>query len=293
MTTLTVAPAEPADAALARRLWAPVEAVHVPVYFAPSVRAALEGLGLSGRMACYAASRAAPMGAVGPEVVTAAFHGFAPRLVASVVPAVWSHADPADVITTTLEAAEALLTDALAAVGDDVATALPLLVRVATAHPIDGRPLGAAWAGVAWTGRPIADLWLAATRVRESRGDGHVACLTLAGLDGVTAHLTLRGDDPALRERLSGLRGWTDDEFEAGAARLRARGLLDVGGALTPEGVALRADVEEATDALVAPAWGVLDAREREDLTAALDRIAAAIAATGALPSIVTRHLTL
>jgi hypothetical protein len=171
-------------------------------------------------------------------------------------------------------------------------TALPLLVRVATAHPLDGRPLGSAWAGVAWTGRPVADLWLAATRIRESRGDGHIACLTLAGLDGVTAHLSLRGDDPVLRERLAGLRGWTDDEFDAGASRLRARGLLDASGALTPEGTALRASVEEATDALVAPAWGVLDAREREGLTGALERIAAAIAATGVLPSVVTRHLT-
>ena len=42
----------------------------------------------------YFAMRAAPLGPVGAGVVTALFHGFAPRMVARAVPEVWSMAAP-------------------------------------------------------------------------------------------------------------------------------------------------------------------------------------------------------
>src|ERR671933_567037 len=59
--------------ATARRLWALGEPVHALTYFADESRAAGEAAGLTGFWAGYFAFRAAPLGPVGPEVVTATF----------------------------------------------------------------------------------------------------------------------------------------------------------------------------------------------------------------------------
>ena len=68
--------------ATARRLWALGEPFHALTYFADESRAAGEAAGLTGFWAGYFAFRAAPLGPVGPEVVTASFYNFAPAFVA-------------------------------------------------------------------------------------------------------------------------------------------------------------------------------------------------------------------
>jgi hypothetical protein len=62
-------------------------------------------------------------------------------------------------------------------------------------------------------------------------------------------------------------RSWPDDEWQAAAERLRARGLLQ-GDALTSDGVALRDRIEAMTDFAAAPAWAVLSEDEAERLRA-------------------------
>src|SRR4051812_24871517 len=84
----------------ARRLWALGEPFHALTYFADEGRAAGEALGLTGFWQTYFAFRAAPLGAVGAEVVTATFYNFAPDFVARRVPAVWEAVSP----TAALEA---------------------------------------------------------------------------------------------------------------------------------------------------------------------------------------------
>src|SRR4051812_186028 len=78
----------------ARRLWALGEPLHALIYFAEEARAAGEAAGLAGFWQTYFAFRAAPLGPVGPAVVTAAFYNFAPGFVAKRVPAVWSAISP-------------------------------------------------------------------------------------------------------------------------------------------------------------------------------------------------------
>ena len=79
----------------ARRLWALAEPYHALTYFAAESRDAAEACGLRGFWRGYFAMRAAPLGPVGPAVVTAVFYNFAPAFVARAVPEVWDAAPPA------------------------------------------------------------------------------------------------------------------------------------------------------------------------------------------------------
>jgi hypothetical protein len=127
----------------------------------------------------------------------------------------------------------------------------------------------------------LGRLWHAATVLREYRGDGHVAALVAAQVDGVEAQLLHRA---ALVPQQREFRGWTEEEWAAAADRLRARGLLDATGAPTVRGRELRADVERSTDRAAASALRGLDDAAVRELVAALGPVARAIADAGAVP---------
>ena len=76
-----------AEKTLERSLRDAIEPFHSICYFADEPKARYLELGMH-PWASYFGQRAAPMGAVGAEVVTAAFYGFNPRLVARSVPGV-------------------------------------------------------------------------------------------------------------------------------------------------------------------------------------------------------------
>jgi hypothetical protein len=272
-----------------RELWQATEGVHAVAYFSTEVDEAVAAAGITGWWRGYFAGRAAPMGAVGPEVVTATFANFAPAMVGRNLPSAWAMASP--------EAVLAARDDGLAAAfarldGDDrsVTTALAevvlLLDRAADAAPLVGRPLGAAWAAhralVLREGGARVPVglraWLATTVLREQRGDAHVAAWAAAGLDGCEAHLTLAGTGQVPGEVLQGARGWTDDDWSAAHDRLVARGLLGDDGVLTPAGASLRAEVEAATDRASAVAWSVLADDERQRVCDVLGPLGAVIA---------------
>lgn len=274
-----------------RRVWGRLEAIHVLAYFAPPVLEATVQLGLEDPMVGYIAGRSAPMGQVGPELVTAAFYGFSPAMVARALPAAWATARPEQVLQAKQQALQELLRD-LVGDADELARAAELAREVSLLQPILGRPLAAAWSSVPWGDDPALVLWQSATRIRESRGDGHVAVLVEAQLDGVEAHLAMRGDTPKLRAILGAIRGITHAEWDAAADRLRGRGVLDAEGALTAEGVALRDRLERRTDELAAPAWGAFGSDRSAALLEALDPLVARILDVGIVPRIVARIAT-
>nr|WP_306839254.1 hypothetical protein [Catenuloplanes nepalensis] len=140
--------------------------------------------------------------------------------------------------------------------GDGLAEAAVLLRRAASAAPLAGRPLAAANADLPWPEDPIGTLWQAATLLREHRGDGHVAALLVAGLDGAES-LVWRASLDSSREVLQPARGWTDAQWDAAAARLTDRGWLAAGVA-TEAAHAARDTVERQTDALAAAPWQAL-----------------------------------
>jgi hypothetical protein len=277
--------------ATARRLWTRLEALHVLVYFAPEVRAAHAEVGLETRMASYVAARLGPLGAVSPELATAVLYGFAPRAVTGAIPDVWRRIAPSEAIEVTNEAMGRVLAPLVEGLDAEVVRAAEIARQAASFHPIIGRPLAGARASLPWPQEPALALWEAATRIRESRGGGHVACLVEADLDGPSSHLSLHGDRPKVRERYGALRGWTEAEWDAAARGLRARGLLAEDGALTGEGRHLRTHLEDRTDALAAPPWTALGEAISEQLRRAMSPLVQRIMASGLLPGAIARNL--
>jgi hypothetical protein len=69
-------------------------------------------------------------------------------------------------------------------------------------------------------------------------------------------------------------RGWSEEEWAEGVARLQRRGVLDAAGGLADAGRELRNDVESMTDRLAADPWESLDEASRERLFATLRKLA-------------------
>jgi hypothetical protein len=262
-----------AQTSTARTMWSLLEPIHAVTYFSDPGRAALSGVGLRGFWRGYFAGRAAPLGAVGPAVVTAVFYNFAPRQVYRALPAVWEMATPAVALAARLDGSAAALRAALPA---DPAPVLAPLEQAAATLTFEGRPLSAAIADLPPSADPVERLWELATLFREHRGDGHFAALIAAGLDGCEV-LTLRAAIDVDRKILQDSRGWTDEEWEAAQARLAARGLLNADGTSTDAGRAAYSAVEEATDRAAGRCWQVLPPDELAKLMEQLTPLAAAV----------------
>jgi hypothetical protein len=286
----------------ARRMWALFESVHIVSYFAAEPRAEFERSGLRGYWRGYFAGRAAPIGEVGAAPVIAAFFSFAPAMVARAVPSIWDVITPAEALRAREAGAVAAMRNLLGlaagqAVPDDVAQAADLLAAATADIGTAGRPLGAPNAALPIPGEPLARLWHAATVLREHRGDGHVAALVAADIDGAEALVLRSGVDLAAdgalgrqawgwtRDQLQPIRGWDDAQWDAAAGRLASRGLLRPDGAATPAGVARYEDAEQATDRAAARPWAALGADRTERLAALLEPVAAACAAVRPAPA--------
>ena len=251
---------DPADVARAHRA---VEPLHAHMYFAPEHDETFSALGLRpGRMS-YFAGRAAPMGAVGAGVVTATFYNFAPSLVAHMIPRAWTLASPEQVVEARWEVARRSLTRLLgeeAIESAEFAELAGLLREACDALTPEGRPLYAGHADLPWPNDPLLDLWHAATLLREYRGDGHIAALLHADLNGLEALITHTATGRGFTlPAAKATRGWSEEEWAAESAALAERGLLDDDG-LTPEGKDLRARIEAETDVLSADPWLLLGA---------------------------------
>jgi hypothetical protein len=244
-------------AAWAGRAHRAIETLHSLVYFVPEAEAEYVATGLRPGRMHYFASRSAPMGPVPASVVAATFYNFNPVLVAKYVPRAWTLAAPQDILAARLRVVEKSYARLLPSGAHALAIAeLAQLLREAAGDlPVEGRPLFAGHASLPWPDEPVPVLWHAASLLREFRGDGHIAALLqaeLSGLEAIVTHTaTGRGFLPDVARSL---RGWSADEWTAAAESLQARGLM-AGDALTDAGVALRAELEAATDRLDTAAW--------------------------------------
>jgi hypothetical protein len=246
---------------LARQMWRTLEPYHGLIYFTPRAAEAYARLGIEGQ-AGYFASRAAALGPVPAGVVVATFYNFDPRVVRAAIPAAWQVTTPAQLIEARRGAADAALREVLGdevVVSDDMAAAAEAARRAAGACTQEGRPLYAAHAALPWPDEPHMVLWHATTLLREFRGDGHIAALVGEGIDGCESLVTHGASDSLVTlDGLRASRGWSDDAWSAACERLRARGWLDDGDALTPEGAAARDRVERLTDERAMAPWRAL-----------------------------------
>ena len=287
----------------ARRLWRAVEPVHAVTYFAPEDQQACTELGTRGFWMSYFAQRAAPLGPVPPEVVTALFYNFHPGLVRRAVPDVWAVATPQRYLEVRLSSVDAALHRLL---GPDVlgspqvAEAAEIARAAALAAPTAGRALAAANAALSWPDPPHLVLWHAQTVLREHRGDGHVAALLSAGVDPVEALVLFAADQAMDADWLRTRRGWSEPEWVGAVERLAGRGLVDpvegvetaAGGtpaelpaaALTPAGRAIRDEVERRTDELADVPWAAVGDRADRLVELVAPLVTAIMAGDGFLP---------
>jgi hypothetical protein len=271
---------------LARRAWTLYEPIHAIVYFAPEVTETYKAAGLRGGWMGYFASRSAPMGAVGAEVVTAVFHNFKPAMVARAIPDAWTFSSPERVLEARWSVADSALRrlwgDAVHSA--DVAEAAASALELARGLDAGGRPLFAGTAGLSVPEAPHLALWHACTLLREHRFDGHIAALTVHGLSGIEALITIvasgSGVDAAAYRTF---RGWTEEEWAQAEQGLRDRGLIDAASSLTAEGRALREGVEQMTDRLAARVWDAMDEAASERLLGVLGGLARKLEGPGGL----------
>ncbi|MFF4779011.1 hypothetical protein ACFY05_39925 [Microtetraspora fusca] len=238
---------------LARRFWEAIEPIHAVAYFTPEPAEAAATVGLRGWWMGYFAGRLAPVGAVDAATGAALSFAFSPAKVARALPDAWALADPGTVLATRLEAVRAAVARVLPPAGrEELGLLVELLERAVAGCGFEGRALAAAWSRVPRPADLVGRLWLAATILREHRGDGHVVAVVHAGLTGIEAGLTHVATGNVSRELIQKSRGWTDAEWDEARRRLVARGLLDRDSRLTKTGGALRREIESATDRLAA-----------------------------------------
>lgn len=253
-----------AEGLMARKTWRTLEPSHGMIYFVPEAAAAYERLGITGRMG-YFASRAAPMGAVTPEVVVSTFFNFNPVLVHAAIPRAWEIATPVSLLAARLEAVDGAFRRLL---GDEV-IASPEMERAAqlargmaevAGTRVEGRPLCAGHANLPWPDEPHLALWHAQSVLREFRGDGHIALLLTHGLSGIEALITHGSTGDVPLRILQSTRGWTDVEWNVTVVSLRERGWLTDGNdpALTEWGLQQRQAIEDQTDLLAAGPYASL-----------------------------------
>lgn len=264
-----------------------LDPLHSLIYFVPEAEERYTAAGLRpGRMG-YFASRSAAMGAVSAGTVTATFYNFSPQLVARHIPDAWTLASPAQVLAARKEAADAALRRLLGEAVDspELAEAAVLAREAADACTPEGRPLYAAHAELDWPSEPHLALWHACTLLREFRGDGHLAALSINGVNGLKALITHtatgKGFLPAVAKAS---RAWSDEEWDAASAQLRSDGLLNEEGALTEQGVQLRQRIEDQTDAAAVGPWRHLGAEKAGRLHDIGRRLARTAVAAGAFP---------
>jgi hypothetical protein len=250
------------DPTIARKTWRTLEPIHGAIYFAVEAREEYAALGLDDRMAGYFASRSAPMGAVPADVVIATFFNFDPGLVRRSMDGVWDRVAPADMSAARLRAADRMIrrhaeafveTAELAEAADLARTA-----AVAACSRPEGRPLFAGHASLPWPDEPHLVLWHAQSLLREFRGDGHIAALTVEDIDGCEALVTHAAAGDVSADILRATRQRSGDDWLAAEERLRERGWLDPDLAFTELGRKRRDWIEARTDELATAPYGAI-----------------------------------
>jgi hypothetical protein len=277
----------------ARTLAAALEPVTGQVYFSPECHAGYQALGFGaspGKMGevalpdgpAYFCSRGSVMGQVPGELVAAAFGVFNPVVVVPAVTHGWTLTDAATICEVRTKGAVGQLRRILGDEPAGLARAIELLRRANDGLRPEGRPLYAGLLALGLPGDPIGDAWRLADRLREYRGDAHIASWTAAGFDATEIGL--------LTELYWGLplrtyvrtRAWSDADLDAAEARLAERGLV-AGGAFTDEGRAAREEVEVTTDRACQPIVDGLG-DDLDELVAVLRPWGDAVQAAGGYP---------
>ena len=271
----------------ARFLWQRLEPFHGLIYFVPEADQHYTALGLDAGMMGYFSSRAAAMGPVPAEVVVATFFNFEPDRIRTLVPQAWERTTAPALWQARLAAADAALTRIFGAerlAQPDIAEAADVLRSIIDACTPEGRPLFAGHLAQEWPAEPHMALWFAITLLREFRGDGHIAALTVEGVSGIEALVIHGATGVVPAPVLQATRGWSNEAWASAVLRLQLRGWVD-DNTLTSTGQTHRNRVEQYTDELAAAPWARLSEAQVSSLAALGKELSTTIVAAGTFPS--------
>jgi len=212
-------------------------------------------LGLGDHRMSYYATRSAPLGRVGAEVVSATFYHHSVEMVSPAIPLAWSIASPERIVAARFEAVDQALRRLLPQQIEsaEIVEAVALVREAMLGCSIAGRPLFAAHSALQWPSEPHVALWHGLNLFREHRGEGHTSAVMAARLTpNQTAPLLIAATGEARDGRSW---RWPDDVWNQAVAELQERGWLDDAGGLTDEGQVARTRIEEETDGLALGPW--------------------------------------
>jgi hypothetical protein len=138
----------------------------------------------------------------------------------------------------------------------------PELWRVVEQLPVIGRVFMAAHLALPRPDNALLSGWHAVNCIREWRGDTHWAIVVAAGLTHPEASILHNAHVHYETDWMPTSRGATPEEIDAGWGALAGKGLAVVDGdgqrRVTPDGLALRARIEDDTDRLTTLPWELL-----------------------------------
>ena len=277
------------EAKLARLIWRRLEPLHAMTYFAKESQVAMDSVGMKGFWMGYFAGRAAAMGPVGANLVTATFFNFHPSRVERAVPDCWNITSPGAILRARNDGMVNTLQAAVGIDLQDLKSLAPLASTMAQAATADlgGRPLFAAHAAVPWPEEgPAMQAWWAATLIREHRGDGHIAALVDAGVAPCEALVLQHTYAGVPRETLQGTRNWPDDEWDAAVDALQTRGWIAKDGNGNDIGRAALQMIEDRTDDNAVYPLKVIGRDAAALLAEAALPVARAVMASGVVPAV-------
>lgn len=278
----------------ARALARVLEPIVAQVYFAPECHERYAALGFSPSPgttaagvalpdgAAYFTSRGSALGQAPGELVAATFAVFNPDVVVPAVTYGWSLTDAATIAHVRLDGAVAQLERVLGSEPTGIRRVNELLACALSPLQPWGRGLFAGTLSQPLPGTPLGDLFRLGDRLREFRGDSHIAAWVSAGLDAVEIGLLTEPYWGMPARTYVRTRAWSDTQLDAAERRLEAAGLW-AGGTLTEAGRAHREDLELATDAQLAPALSALG-DDLPELIELLTPMARALLAANAYP---------
>ena len=240
---------------IARAMFQVYEPIVLTGSGAPEVQTMCKQLGLSQNRMSYYAVRAAALGPVAAEVVSATFYHHTLEMVSPAIPLAWSLASPDKIVAARFKAVDQAFRRLLPKqIGSpEIAEALELVREATLGCSIAGRALFAAHAALPWPTEPHVALWHGLNLFREHRGDGHTNAVMAARLPPNQAAPMLIATTGEARDGRSWR--WPDDLWTQAVAALQERGWLDDAGALTGEGLAIRTRIEDETDNLALGPW--------------------------------------
>lgn len=209
----------------------------------------------------YIASRCAPLAGAGASAVVASFGSISPAGISAVFQFLGTPERFGDIWA----ARDAAVVEGLREHAPDIVEPLTEMAAelwaVVDQLPLVGRVFFGAHLAMPRPTDPLLSGWHAVNCLREWRGDTHWALVVAEGLTHAEASILHNAWLGYESDWLAKSRGTSPADIDSGWAALNARGLAD-GHTVLPAGLALRQQIEDATDRFCIPMWQALG-RER------------------------------